>query len=64
MPDAAGDYLVTLVQGAERRRWCDRCNTSAIVEVDVYACSRHTVDIGGPVATIGGCTRCDPDKCE
>ncbi len=65
MPDAPGDYLVTLVQGAERRRWCDRCNTSAILEWDVYAFSEgvDTVDtVGGPVATIGGCTRCDPDK--
>ncbi len=62
MPDATGDYLVTLIEGAERRRWCDRCLTSAIVEVDLYAFSQGIASIGEPVATVGGCTRCDPEK--
>ncbi len=54
------DLVVTIVPGAERRGWCDRCLTGAVIAFDVYAFSGDTLD-AHQVGTVAGCTRCDPD---
>lgn len=57
------DLVVTIISGAERRDWCDRCLTSAALRFDLYAFAGDSMD-GHPVATFGGCTNCDPDLFE
>ena len=51
------DVLVQVVPGEPRRRWCDTCNTSAGVEVDLYGLAFT----GGPyhLGTLTYCERCD-----
>jgi hypothetical protein len=54
---ASTEVAIYVTTGEPRREWCDRCQTSARIDVTVYA----LLDDGpSPIGTGGGCTRCDP----
>lgn len=55
------DYIVSVAVGTERRGWCDRCNTSAVLEWDVWAFAPVGTDPPLNVGTVGGCTTCEPE---
>lgn len=54
----SSEYVVQIAAGEGRQAWCDRCLTSAAIELGVYALGED-----GPsrVGTFRACTRCDPE---
>lgn len=55
------DLVVTIGPGEPRRKWCNRCLTSAGYEVDVFML---TINGLTSLGTISGCERCEPDDAE
>lgn len=54
---------VEVIFGIPRNTWCDRCMTSAVIELDLWeiATVGDAIQIGvAPATTLRGCTRCDP----
>ncbi|GAA2636877.1 hypothetical protein GCM10010399_82500 [Dactylosporangium fulvum] len=50
-------HIVDCAAGTPRPDWCDRCQTSAALLVELHVLTAEGVSTLG---TVRGCSRCDP----